>query len=73
MGDGGSCAAQLALALPLRATDRASAVARYLAFDRDAIARLSRPIRLVPTVDVAGPPKLPRPASMLPWAYSAIG
>ena len=41
-GDGGSGAAQLALALLLRATDRASAVAHYQAFKWDVIARLPR-------------------------------
>ena len=39
-GDGGSGAAQLALALLLRATDRASAIAHYKAFKWDVIARL---------------------------------
>ena len=39
-GDGGSGAAQLALALLLRATDRASAVAQYQAFKWEVIARL---------------------------------
>ena len=39
-GDGGSGAAQLALALLLRATDRASAVAHYQAFKWEVIARL---------------------------------
>ena len=41
-GDGGSGAAQLALALLLRATDRASAIAHYQAFKWDVIARLPR-------------------------------
>ena len=40
--DGGSGAAQLALALLLRATDRASAVAHYQAFKWEVIARLPR-------------------------------
>ena len=39
-GDGGSGAAQLALALLLRATDRASAVVHYQAFKWEVIARL---------------------------------
>ena len=39
-GDGGSGAAQLALALLLRATDRTSAVAHYQAFKWEVIARL---------------------------------
>ena len=39
-GDGGSGAAQLALALLLRATDRASAVAHYQTFKWEVIARL---------------------------------
>lgn len=39
-GDGGSGAAQLALALLLRATDRASAVAHYQGFKWEVIARL---------------------------------
>ena len=39
-GDGGSGAAQLALALLLCATDRASAVAHYEAFKWEVIARL---------------------------------
>ena len=41
-GDGGSGAAQIALALLLRATDRASAVAHYQALKWDVIARLPR-------------------------------
>ena len=40
--DGGSGAAQLALALLLRATDQASAVAHYQAFKWEVIARLPR-------------------------------
>ena len=39
-GDGGSGGAQLALALLLRATDRASAVAHYQAFKWEVVARL---------------------------------
>ena len=39
-GDGGSGAAQLALALLMRATDRARAVAHYQAFKWEVIARL---------------------------------
>ena len=39
-GDGGSGAAQLALALLLRAADKASAVAHYQAFKWEVIARL---------------------------------
>ena len=39
-GDGGSGVAQLALALLLRATDRASAVAHYHTFKWEVIARL---------------------------------
>ena len=41
-GDGGSGAAELALALLLRATDKASAVAHYQAFKWEVIARLPR-------------------------------
>ena len=41
-GDGGSGAAQLALAILLRATDRATALAQYEAFKREVIATLPR-------------------------------